>query len=70
MDKKNKPLTTKQKLFFGVACWGVQSWNQTQNFKNNGYNQKYIDSKKAMYIGLAIYGLGIALFILILILIN
>jgi len=43
MTKKNKPLTAKQKLLFGIACWGVQSWSQAKSFKTNGYDQKYID---------------------------
>jgi hypothetical protein len=66
ITKKNQPLTGKQKLLFGMICWGVQSWSQAKSFKTNGYDQKYIDSKKAMYTGLVIYGLGITLFILIL----
>ncbi len=57
-----------QKLLFGMICWGVQSWSQAKSFKTNGYDQKYTDAKKAMYTGLVIYGLGITLFILILLL--
>lgn len=66
ITKKDQPLTVKQKLMFGMICWGVQSWSQANSFKTNGYDQKYIDSTKAMYTGLAIYGLSITLFILIL----
>ena len=62
----NQPLTRMQKLLFGMVCWGVQSWSQAESFKANGYDQKYIDARKAMYTGLAIYGLGITLFILLL----
>jgi hypothetical protein len=65
--KKNQSLTRKQKLLFGMICWGVQSWSQAESFKTNGYDQKYIEAKKAMYTGLTIYGIGITLFILLLI---
>jgi len=65
--KKNQTLTRKQKFLFGMICWGVQSWSQAESFKTNGYNQKYIDAKKAMYTGLTIYGIGITSFILLLI---
>ncbi|MGB5243747.1 MAG: hypothetical protein WBN50_09030 [Lutimonas sp.] len=65
--KNNQPLTRRQKLLFGMICWGVQSWSQAESFKANGYNQKYIEAKKAMYTGLTIYGIGITLFILLLI---
>lgn len=41
--KKNQPLIVKQKLMFGLICWGVQSWSQAKSFKTNGYDQKYID---------------------------
>ncbi|MEJ6735947.1 MAG: hypothetical protein QNK84_02765 [Flavobacteriales bacterium] len=64
--KNKQPLTGKQKLLFGMVCWGVQSWSQAKSFKANGYDQKYIDARKAMHTGLAIYGLGITLFILLL----
>ena len=66
--KKNQPLTRKQKLMFGLICWGVQSWSQAESFKANGYDKKYTDSKKAMYTGLAIYGMAITLFVLTLLL--
>lgn len=66
MTKANQPLTARQKLLFGMVCWGVQSWSQSNSFKTNGYNQKYMDSRRAMHTGLAIYGIGISLFILIL----
>ena len=65
--KENQPLTGKQKLMFTLICWGVQSWSQAKSFKTNGYTQKYIDSTKAMYFGLTIYGIIITLFILTLI---
>ena len=65
--KNNQPLTRKQKLLFGMICWGVQSWSQAESFKTNGYDQKYIEAKKAMYTGLTIYGIGITLFIMLLI---
>lgn len=64
--KNKQTLTGMQKLLFGMVCWGVQSWSQADSFKVNGYDQKYIDAKKAMYIGLTIYGLGIISFILLL----
>jgi len=64
--KSNQPLSGMQKLLFAMFCWGVQSWNHAGNFKANGYDQKYIDARKAMYTGLVIYGLGIVLFILLL----
>jgi hypothetical protein len=64
--KSNQPLSGMQKLLFGMVCWGVQSWSKAGDFKANGYDQKYIDARKAMHTGLAIYGLGITLFILLL----
>ena len=64
--KNKQPLTGKQKLLFGLVCWGVQSWSQAKSFKANGYDQKYIDARNAMHTGLAIYGLGITLFMLLL----
>lgn len=53
--KNERPLTCMQKLLFGTLCWGVQSWGQAENFKKNGYDQKYLDAKKAMYTGLTVY---------------
>ena len=68
ITKKNQPLSSRQKFMFGMICWGVQSWSQAKSFKTNGYDQKYIDATRAMYTGLIIYGLGITLFILMLVL--
>ena len=56
--KSNQHLTGMQKLLFGMVCWGVQSWSQAGYFKANGYDYKYIDARKAMHTGIAIYGLG------------
>jgi len=64
--KSSQPLSGKQKLLFAMFCWGVQSWSQAGNFKANGYDQKYRDARKAMHTGLILYGLGILLFILLL----
>ena len=66
--KSKQPLTGRQKFLFGMLCWGVQSWGQVERFKTNGYDRKYHEAKKAMYIGMLIYGVGILLFILILVL--
>jgi len=65
--KKNQLLTRKQKLLFGMICWGIQSWSQAESFKTNGYEMKFIEARKAMRTGLTIYALGITLFILLLI---
>ncbi len=70
INKKNQPLTPNQKLLFGLICWGVQSWSKANRFKTNGYDQKYIDSKNAMYTGLVAYSLSITLFVLILFLLK
>jgi len=70
MNKNSQPLTTMQKLMFGLVCWGTESWSQAKSFKANGYDQKYTDATKSMYTGLAIYGLAIVLFVLILFLYN
>lgn len=59
-------LSARQKMLFTMFCWGVQSWGQADNFKANGYDQKYIDARKAMFTGLVIYSVGILLFILLL----
>lgn len=65
-NKKNQQLTAKQKLLFTMFCWGMQSWGQANNFKTNGYDQKYKEAKKAIHIGLSIYATGITLFVLLL----
>ena len=68
--KKNQPLTRRQKLLFGMVCWGVNSWGQADSFKANGYDRKHRDAVKAMHIGIATYSIGITLFILVLILLR
>jgi hypothetical protein len=62
MTKKFQTLNDRQKLMFGMVCWGLPSWSQARYFKENGYDQKYKDATRAMYTGLSIYGLGITLF--------
>lgn len=64
--KKNQHLTGMQKLLFGMLCWGVQSWGQAKSFKENGYDQKYIDARKAMHTGIVIYAVSFTVFIVIL----
>ncbi len=66
-DKKNQSLTNMQKLFFGLICWGVHTRSQVDSFKTNGYDQKYEDAKKAIRTGFLVYGISIAVFILIII---
>lgn len=68
--KSKKTLSGSQKLLFTIFCWGIHSWGQATNFKNQGYQQKYLDAKKAMYTGLVIYGVGIIIIILYLVLKN
>lgn len=62
--KSDQPLAGMQKLFFGLVCWGVESWSKAKNFKTNGYTQKYVDARNAMHTGLAIYGAIITVLIL------
>ena len=64
--KQTEPLSGRQKFMFTIICWGVQSWSQAGNFKANGYDRKYLEAKRAMHTGLVIYGIGILLFILLL----
>jgi len=64
-SKSKQHLTWRQKLLFGMVCWGVQSWSQVNSFKTNGYDQKYREAKKAMHTGLTVYGIGITIFILL-----
>jgi|TARA_R110000737_G_scaffold157205_1_gene185732 hypothetical protein len=66
--KKNHGLTGKQKFLFGAICWGVQTYGQVQSFKENGYDQKYRDARKAIRTGMIVYGIGIAFFSLFLLL--
>lgn len=61
--KNSRPLTASQKFLFGMICWGIQTWSQVESFKKNGYDQKYSDAKKAIRIGMFIYGAGIFLFV-------
>lgn len=68
--RNNQPLTINQKIMFGLFCWGKQSHGQADNFKTNGYNQKYVDAKKSMKTGLVVYGLSITIFILTLIMLR
>jgi hypothetical protein len=72
IDEKsnNQLLTTQQKLMFGLFCWGTQSHGQAENFKTSGYNQKYLEAKKAMQIGLITYSIAITLFIVTLIILR
>jgi hypothetical protein len=67
-SKKTQNLSATQKLMFGMICWGVQSWSQAESFRKDGYDQKYIELKSAMYTGLVAYGIGITLFLLMLVL--
>ena len=67
-DKSKQPLTVRQKLLFGMVCWGVQSWGQAKKFKALGYDQKYIDARKSMYTGIVIYSISFIIFILLLLL--
>ena len=64
--KNNQPLDGAQKALFTIFCWGVIPWSLAANFKTIGYDQKYIDARKALHTGLTIYGLGILLFMFIL----
>lgn len=68
MFKSSQHLTAKQKVLFAIFSCGVQSWGQANNFETLGYDQKHKDAKKAMYIGLFIYGLAITLFLMFLLL--
>lgn len=68
MIKSDQALSATQKLFFGLFCWGVRSWDHAGSYKSSGYHQKYRDARKAMHTGLAVYGLCITFFILILLL--
>ena len=62
--KSNQSLSVRQKMMFGMFCWGVQSWHQAEMFKDKGFDRKYLDAKKALHTGLVAYGLGIVLFVL------
>ena len=64
--KKTQTLTAKQKFLFGAICWGIQTYAQVQSFKDNGYDQKYTDARKAMRTGMIVYGIEIAFFSLFL----
>ena len=64
--KSSRPLTNGQKFLFGMICWGVQSRSQIESFKKNGFDQKYLDAKKAMRRGIIFYGMGITAFIVFL----
>ena len=64
--KQTEPLSGRQKFIFTIICWGVESWGKARNFKASGYEQKYKDARKSMHTGLVIYGIGILLFVLLL----
>jgi hypothetical protein len=64
-DKHNshKSLTATQRLLFTLFCWGTQSWGQADNFEAKGYDQKSLEARKAMRLGLSMYAVIFTLFI-------
>ncbi len=68
MAKEIQSLNARQKLLFGMVCWGIPMLSRVKYYKENGYDQKYKDANKAMHRGQIVYGIGILLFSLYLIL--
>lgn len=64
--RSNQPLETKDKLYFTMAWWGVQSWSRVNAYKANGYDRKYRDARRSMFAGVTIYGVATLLVILVL----
>ena len=67
MTKEIQSLNARQKLIFGMVCWGIPMLSRVKYYKENGYDQKYKDASRAMHTGQIIYGIGIILFGLFLI---
>jgi uncharacterized BrkB/YihY/UPF0761 family membrane protein len=68
INKKKRSLTGMQKLMFGMLCWGVHTMSQVRSFKNNGFDRKYLEAKKALKIGMLVYAVLITLFVILAIL--
>lgn len=62
----NQPLDGRQKAYFTMIWWGIQCWSIVNGFKTNGYSRKYREATRAMFTGMSIYGIGILVFVLML----
>ncbi|MCZ4408810.1 hypothetical protein O3Q51_08325 [Cryomorphaceae bacterium 1068] len=64
--RSNQSLEVRDKLYFGMVWWGVQSWSLVNGFKADGFSRKYKEARKAMRTGMTIYAIGAVVFILVL----
>jgi hypothetical protein len=64
--RSNQSLEVRDKLYFGMVWWGVQSWSLVNGFKADGFSRKYKEARRAMSAGMTIYAIGAVVFILVL----
>lgn len=59
----NQPLKVRDRLYFILIWWGVESWSKVNGYKDRGYLRKYKEARLAMKTGMGIYGLGVVVFL-------